>query len=88
MRLKRPGPRERRWRWRGGWREWKEDVHGPHDQVVGLPAVIPGDGAEEAAGKNSDSHRDETHLEGNPGSVDDAAEDIPAQLVGAEEMGF
>ena len=66
-------------------RERHEPVHEAHDDQVEAP-VVARDEADQRAAERGDQHRDAADEERDPAPVDDQAVDVPAELVGAEEI--
>ena len=56
-------------------------------EVVELRAHVAADRAEQRGGEHSQQGRANADIERCPGPVHDAAEDIPPEVVGAEEVG-
>ena len=67
-------------------RDGELHVHDPHDDVVDPSSEVSGDGSRGPSEDEGYGDGHEAHLEGYPRSEDQPAQDIPAELVGAEEM--
>ena len=67
-------------------REGHDGVDDPADDPVGPAAEIAGRDAAQRADGEGQGHRGEGDAEVEPGGHDDAAEDVAAELVGAEPM--
>ena len=52
-----------------------------------LPAEISGDQTQEGSHRCCKAHNHESHEEGDSGSVDNPAQEISSQGIGAKEMG-
>jgi hypothetical protein len=65
-------------------REGEHHVHEPHHDGVDDAAAVAADQAEGDAAGEGDRRRDEADGERDAGAVDDAREDVAADLVGAE----
>ena len=57
-----------------------------HDQQVEGAAVVAGEQPKHAAEQQRDGHRDAADHQGDPGAVEDAGQDVPAQVVRAEQV--
>ena len=64
----------------------EEDVHHAHDEGIGAPAVEAGEEAEGDADEAGQRDRGETDAERDPAPVQDAAQDVASEVVGAERM--
>ena len=64
----------------------EQHVHDAHDGIVKPAAVVAGDGAQKAPHDQCDAHGHETDLQGHSGAVDQAAQDVPAELVRAQPV--
>ncbi|MEZ5864423.1 MAG: hypothetical protein R3D25_10295 [Geminicoccaceae bacterium] len=67
-------------------RERQQRIHEAHDDVVGAPARIARHEANDAADDERQDDRDEDHLERDLRPVNQAREDVAADLVGAQGM--
>src|SRR5499427_3806915 len=65
--------------------EGEEDLHPAHDHHVEPSSREAGEAAQGEAQAEGDGHGEQTNEEGDPAAVDDAREDVPPELVGAEE---
>ena len=68
-------------------RQCEEDVGHPHDRFRHQAAAIAGDEAERHADGHGEADDHQCHLQRAAGTEDDAGEDVPAQIVGAEGEG-
>ena len=64
----------------------QKDVHDAHDDVIYPTAAIAGDSAQQAAHHGGDGDGDKGHRQGDPGTVDDAGQNVPAHLVSAQPV--
>ena len=64
----------------------EEDVDQPHQRGIDAAADVAGDDADRRSDQSAESDRDETDQKGDPGTVDDPGEDVPAEIVAAEEV--
>ena len=67
-------------------REREDEVGGAHDRSVHEPAEVAGDRPERAADRRGERDEQERQRERHARAVEDAAEDVAAELVGAEEV--
>src|SRR5438128_1560719 len=68
---------------RGG--EVVPSIH-EHDHGIGAASMEARQEAERDADQSGERHRGQPHAEGDPTAVDDAAQDVPPEVVGAERM--
>ena len=66
--------------------EGEEDVHQQRERAVEPAAAVAGDQPEQHAERARDADRDHADLEGDARAVEQAAEDVAAELVGAEPV--
>ena len=64
----------------------EEDVHHAHDERIGASPVEAGQEAEGDPDQAGQRHRGETDAERDPAPVEDAAQDVPPEVIGAERM--
>jgi hypothetical protein len=66
--------------------EREQDVDQAHQDPLEPAAGVAADEAEQQAAGERDADRDHADLEGQPGAVDDPAEQVAAEVVGAEPV--
>ena len=64
----------------------EEDIRHAHDERVGAAPVEAGQEAERDADQAGERDRRESDAEGDPAPVDDAAQDVAPEVIGAERM--
>ena len=64
----------------------QEHVHDPHDEGVGPAAEEAGEEAERHTDERGQRHRGEADPERDAATVEDAAQDVAAEMIGAERM--
>ena len=69
-------------------REGEEDVGDPHQHRIDPAAEIAGDGADQEADGRCDQRHQHHDEERDARAVDDAGEDVPRLVVGAEPEGL
>ena len=67
-------------------REGEEDVRHPHQHPVPHPARVAGDAPDREAHRRHHRHHGDDHPQRDPPAVEDARENVPPQLVGAEQV--
>ena len=67
-------------------RQREDEVGEAHEAVVDRAAVVAGDGADEGADERREQRDDDRDAERRLDAVDDAAEVVAAELVGAEDV--
>ena len=67
-------------------RDGEEHVHHAHDEGIGAAPVEAGEEAEGDADQAGERHRREADAERDPAAVEDAAQDVAPEVIGAERM--
>ena len=67
-------------------RDHEKEVDEPHEQVVDLPAVVPGDCSHDRAQNGGHAGDEERHPERRSEPEDDAAQVVAPELVGTEQV--
>src|SRR5208337_2697353 len=64
----------------------QDDVLGKtHDEPVPEPPEVAGQAAQEEGNEEGDRHTHEPDCQGDPGAIQQPAEDVPAEVVRAEQ---
>ena len=67
-------------------RQREDEVGEAHEQVVGAPAVVPGQRADRGSDRGRENRDEQCDPERRPDPVDDPAEIVAAELIGAEDV--